>query len=576
MSFQPAKRQRSDTSRESSNVIPQTSAPALRQLTNNLALYSTTPTPGTYSNGAYGATQPNTAPSANHHAVSYAPYSASPVTGHHNGYGSTGYQNNASAAGYGGTPYSPQHQTNPYAAANHYPHTQASPQLSPHFAPSGIGGVQNGAYAQSHSHAPTAARMTYSPVATSHQTTAPYSQPQSQRSNATLAAAMHGQSQHSSLSSYGDSYTAHTTTHSGQYQNPSPTYPDPTIATNYSPAPLSTPQSHDVSRHMSEGPTENGDEDAQGESADESSEIYPNPDTLRLPVSTVAASSSDQPRLGEPGCGCKKGRGKKRPCATCGCTKYGQGCSSACMCGSACGNPFTDLSTFFGPETLFPRPCAAGPCFATWLRNQPNVEELDMDLMVDMLLSDDKSWAQIREYTASFRNWEERWKRTRNGRGKKAKDDHQRLEYELLRGALGDTKPEGFYGFQYSFCQSGWVPSEAWEHCPKCQVCRPSAEWHCLKHDCCSVNSSCPGCASTKLPYHHQPSSQQQSQQQQHQQQHQYEQQQHEQDHEQGHEQDQGHDHEQGGDHQHVHHNSLQQHDQQHQRQQVMYSGNGS
>ncbi|KAI3327804.1 hypothetical protein HD806DRAFT_335402 [Xylariaceae sp. AK1471] len=519
MSYLPAKRQRSNTSRESSNAIPQTTAPALRQhpnhLNGNLALYPTAAaTSAGYSNGAYAAaTQPTAPPSAHHHTVSYASYSAGPVTTQHNGYGSGGYQNNASAAGYGATPYSPQHQTNPYA--NQYTHAQQSPQLSPHaghYAPPGLNGVQNGGYTQTHSHNPqTATRMTYSPVSTNHQTAASYNQPppQQQRSNVAVAA-MQSQPQHA-LSSYGDSYSSHTPTHSGQYQTASPSYPDPNVAAHYSPAPLPTPQSHDVSRHMSEDLTENEDEDAQGEPADESSEIYTNPEPPRPPVSSIPTPSTDQSKPGEVSCACKKGRGKKKACLSCGCSKYGLSCNSACSCGNACGNPFTDLSTFFGPSGTFPKECGANPCFATWLRNQPNIEELDMDLMVDMLLSDDESWTQIREYTEAFRRWEDQWKRARNGKGKKAKDERERLEFELLRGALGNTSPGDFHGFRYSFCQSGWVPANHWDHCPECRMCRSIDEWHCHKHDRCSENRVCPSCASsTTLPYHHQQQQQRQ------------------------------------------------------------------
>lgn len=136
--------------------------------------------------------------------------------------------------------------------------------------------------------------------------------------------------------------------------------------------------------------------------------------------------------------------------------------------------------------------------------------------MVDMLLSDDESWAQIREYTEAFQRWEERWKRARDGKGKKCKDEKERLEFELLRGGLGTARPDDFNGFKYSFCQSQWVPTELWDHCPECRMCRSSAEWHCMKHDRCTENRLCPNCASTTLPYHHQ---QPQQQQQQHQQQ---------------------------------------------------------
>ncbi|KAI1364337.1 hypothetical protein F5Y08DRAFT_217396 [Xylaria arbuscula] len=527
MSYLPTKRQRSNTSRESSNAIPQTTAPPLRHhpshpnhLNGNLALYQTASTSAGYSNGPYAtaATQSPSATPAHHQAVTYASYSAGPVTTQHNGYGTGGYPSNASAAAYGNPSYSPQHQTNPYATQ--YTHAQASPQLSPHagqYAPSALGGLQNGAYTQTHTHNPqTTARMTYSPISATHPTATAILESTSQRNNAAMAT-IQTQQQHGSLASYGDSYATHTPTHSGQYHSASPSYQDPSVTGHYSPAPLPTPQSHDVSRHMSEDLPENDDEDAQGEPADESPDVYANAEPNR-PVS-IPTPSTDQSKPGEISCSCKKGRGKKKPCISCGCSKYGLSCNSACSCGGACGNPFTDLSAFFGPSDTFPQPCGANPCFATWLRNQPNVEELDLDLMVDMLLSDDESWAQIREYTEAFQHWEERWKRARDGKGKKYKDERERLEFELLRGGLGTARPEDFNGFRYSFCQSQWVPTQLWDHCPECRMCRSSDEWHCMKHDRCTENRLCPNCASTTLPYHHQ---QQQSQQQQQQQQQQH------------------------------------------------------
>ncbi|KAK5632484.1 hypothetical protein RRF57_008198 [Xylaria bambusicola] len=283
MSYLPTKRQRSNTSRESSNAIPQTTAPPLRHqpshpshLNGNLALYQTASTSAGYNNGPYAAaaTQSTTAPPVHHQAVTYASYSAGPVTTQHNGYGSGGYQNNASAAAYGTASYSPQHQTNPYATQ--YAHAQASPQLSPHaghYAQSALGGIQNGAYTQTHTHNPqTATRMTYSPISTPHPSATAILESTSQRNNAAMAT-IQTQQHHNSLASYGDSYATHTPTHSGQYQTASPSYPDPSVTGHYSPAPLPTPQSHDVSRHMSEDLAENDDEDAQGEPADDSTEV---------------------------------------------------------------------------------------------------------------------------------------------------------------------------------------------------------------------------------------------------------------------------------------------------------------
>ncbi|KAI0407917.1 hypothetical protein F4802DRAFT_551796 [Xylaria palmicola] len=508
MSYLPTKRQRSNTSRESSNAIPQTTPPALRQhpshLTSSLALYPAAATSAGYGNASYAA-QPT--PSAHHPAVSYTSYSAGPVTTQHGGYGSGGYQGSASPAGYPAPPYSPQHQTNPYA--NQYTHAQASPQLSPHaahYAAAGLGGVQSaGGYTQTHPHNPqAAARMTYSPVSGNPQTAASYTQSAPQRNN-TAIATMQTQSQHGGLSSYGEPYASHTPTHSGQFQTASSSYPDPGVPTHYSPAPLPTPQSHDASRHMSEALTEDDEEDAQGEPADESAEIYTNPEPSRPPLPSIPTPSTDQSKPGEISCTCKKSRGKKKTCSSCECSKYGLSCNAACSCGPACSNPFTDLSAFFGPSGLFQKPCSANPCFATWLRQQPNVEELDVDLMVDMLLSDDESWAQIRGYTESFRVWEEQWKKARGSKGKKSKDERERLEFELLRRALGTTRPEeDFGGFRYSFCQSQWVMASLWDHCVECQMCRPNGEWHCPKHGRCSENSACPGCTPTTLPYHHQ------------------------------------------------------------------------
>ncbi|KAI1179721.1 hypothetical protein F4777DRAFT_574547 [Nemania sp. FL0916] len=551
MSFQPAKRQRSNTSRESTNAIPPTTAPALRQhqhqaqhqhqhashlngsplsgsplngshlngshlngshLNGNLALYpSAAAASAGYGTASYAATTPSAAASA-HQALAYASYPAGPVTTQHNGYGSGGYSTSAST-GYGTTPYSPQHQTNPYGQ---YSHAQASPQLSPHAGhfSSGLNGVQNvqsvqsvqnAGYPPTHSHNPQATtRITYSPVSAANPAAASYNQPPPQRSTASVAA-LQNQSHHSSLSSYSDSYGTHTpTTHSGPYHSASPSYQDPSVASHYSPAPMPTPQSHDVSRQMSEDLTENEEEDAQGEPADESAELFTNPDQIRPPVSSIPTPTTDQSKPGEMSCSCKKGRGKKKVCVSCGCSKYGLSCNQACSCGGICGNPFTDLTAFFGPSDSFPRPCSANPCFATWLRNQPNVEELDADLMVDMLLSDDKSWTDIREYTDAFRRWEDQWKKARGAKSKKGKEERERLEFELLRGGLGNTQPEDFHGFRYSFCQSQWISADLWEHCPECRMCRPNGEWHCHKHDRCTENRVCPNCSTTTLPYHHQ------------------------------------------------------------------------
>ncbi len=149
---------------------------------------------------------------------------------------------------------------------------------------------------------------------------------------------------------------------------------------------------------------------------------------------------------------------------------------------------------FFGPSDIFPKPCGANPCFATWLSNQPNIEELDVDLMVDMMLDDDTSWANIRSYTPAFAKWETSWNRARNGKGKKSREERERLEFELLRGGLGNCNQNDFNGFFYSFCRSGWVLTDELEHCQECRQCKSSMEWHCEKHNQCTTNRLCPGC----------------------------------------------------------------------------------
>ncbi|KAI0161226.1 hypothetical protein GGR57DRAFT_351330 [Xylariaceae sp. FL1272] len=523
MSYLPTKRQRSNTSRESSNAIPQTNPPALRQhpshLNANLALYpsaaAATAVSNGYTNGPYA-----TAVSPVHHQpqpINYAQYPTSSVTAQHNGYSTTGspgpYQNPASTAAYGtSATYGNAHQTNPYA--NQYTHTTASPQLSPlpgQYTTAALSGVTNGNYGQPTHNPQQASRMPYSPVSASHQSTASYHHPP-QRTD-TLGS-LHTPPQHT-LPSYGDSYASHTASHAQQYQPAHSPYPE-SLGTHYSPPPLPTP--HDVSRHMSEDlpPDEIDDEDAQGEPADESPEIYTHSEPSR-PVSSIPTPSTDPTDLSktnEPKCNCKKGRGKKKACQSCDCSKYGLACTTLCSCGPGCGNPFADLSTFFGPNGTSSKPCGANPCFATWLTNQLNIEDLDVELMVDILLTDDESWAQIRGYTEAFQRWEDAWKKVRNGKAKKAKDERERLEFELLRGALGNSSPDDFNGYRYSFCQSKWVPSDVWEHCAECATCRSAGEWHCDRHGRCTKDRVCPSCASTTtLPYHlqqHHPVQQQQ------------------------------------------------------------------
>lgn len=192
-------------------------------------------------------------------------------------------------------------------------------------------------------------------------------------------------------------------------------------------------------------------------------------------------------------------------CVSCDCSQSGVECTSSCSCGNVCSNPFGDLSTFFGPSGKFDTECRAGPCFATWLTNQPNISELDLDLMVDMLLTDDKSWAEKCAESEALRLWQDDWNKACQSRGKGGKDVREKLEYGLLRGALGNTGPQYFYGFQYCFCQMTWVVANRWYHCPECRICRSGAEWHCHHHKQCSKAGVCSGCAMSQpvtLPYY--------------------------------------------------------------------------
>lgn len=122
-----------------------------------------------------------------------------------------------------------------------------------------------------------------------------------------------------------------------------------------------------------------------------------------------------------------------------------------------------------------------------------------MDLMIDIMLNDDKSWATIREDTEPFKKWEDSWKKARGGKRKKAKEERERLEFELLRGGLGNCNQNDFYGYWYSFCKGCWVPTDSWYHCQECRACEPSSEWHCDKHNRCTQDHVCPDCASA--PY---------------------------------------------------------------------------
>ncbi|KAK8094621.1 hypothetical protein PG997_001306 [Apiospora hydei] len=217
----------------------------------------------------------------------------------------------------------------------------------------------------------------------------------------------------------GESYSSQPAAHAAMFQGHAVSYPEPTVNPQYSPPPSQTPE-HGT-RQLPQTPLQEdiGIEDAQGELEQEISEH--------------------------------------------------------CSCGTACGNPFQDLTAFFGPAARFPKPCDANACFATWLSNQPNVEELDVDLMVDMLLYDDKSWANIKANTKAFKDWEDRWIKAKNSKAKKLKEDREKLEYELLRGALGNCNANDFHGYNYSFCRGQWVPMDAWEHCRECRMCSPAA-----------------------------------------------------------------------------------------------------
>ncbi|CAJ2512072.1 Uu.00g076970.m01.CDS01 [Anthostomella pinea] len=484
MSYPPSKRQRSNTSREAVHTTPQTQAPALRQAHVNQVsqinpslggLYS----PGAYTNGGY-APPPSGLPTVN-----YGSYAANPVTSQHNGYGG-GYQNSstaaaAAAAAYGAGPYSPQQQAHAYNTT-HYPQPQPSPQLpshNGHYPQAALNGVQNGGYPTTHTPQPgTRGPYSPAPVPPSHQATT-YHQPQPRNPTAAIQHAQHP------ITQYGESFSSQPSSHATAYHTNATPYPEPTVNhTNttpytestvnqhYSPAPLPTPQHDD--RPMSEDPPENDDEDAQGETADESTEVYTSSEPARTSIPTPSTEHSKPP---ENKCACKKGRGKKK----------------------------AYLTTFFGTSTAFPKPCGANACFATWLSNQPNIEELDMDLMVDMLLDDDASWVTISKYTAPFKEWEQKWKKTQSGKGNKKKqeekqEERERLEFELLRGGLGNCNSNDFNGFWYSFCQSKWVPMDLWEHCQECRVCKPSAEWHCDKHDRCTNDRVCSGCAAAPFP----------------------------------------------------------------------------
>ncbi|KAI4862415.1 hypothetical protein F4820DRAFT_23920 [Hypoxylon rubiginosum] len=464
MSYPPAKRQRSNTSRESANGTPQTVPPSLRHshISQGLSLY---PSPG-YENGGYSL-QPTA-----RQTVNYNPYSPGAVTTPTGGYGGPYH---TSAAGYGTGPYSPQQQANSFA-------TQYAAQ------------------------SPSNGHMAY------HNTNF-HQQP---RPNPATSTIQH-QHQHA-LAEYAESYNPQPTAHAAPYHANTNSYPDASVLnSHFSPAPLSspapipspvhlpTPAPQNGNRHTPEDELREDDEeeDAQGETADESTEVYINPEPPRTsaPTSMPTPSVESSCKGGQENnrCSCKTGRGNKKPCKSCVCSKYGLGCTASCSCGDACGNVFADLTQFFGPKSTFPKPCGANACFATWLCNQPSIEELEMDLMIDIMLYDDKSWATIREYTEPFKKWEDSWKKARVGKRKKAKEERERLEFELLRGGLGNCNQNDFYGYWYSFCRGGWVPADSWYHCQECRVCKPSSEWHCDKHNRCTQERVCPDCASA--PY---------------------------------------------------------------------------
>ncbi|KAH9885931.1 hypothetical protein F4778DRAFT_759702 [Xylariomycetidae sp. FL2044] len=520
MSYPPNKRQRSNTSIDHVNSTPQTQPPALRQAAHHQQQqqqqqqhpqhqhqhqqrqhphqhqhqhhqhqHQVASTLGPYSPTAYTNGGTYAAQATAQQTVSYASYSPNPVAAQSNGYGGA-YQGNSTV--YGAAPYSPQPQLNSYTTQ--YTQSQPTEHIQPHavaaaaaaYSHARTNGLHNGgAYAQARTPS-LDARTTYSPVHANHQTTTAY-----QSNTPTL---QHSQQLQHSLPQYSESFSSHPSPHAPSFHSSSASYADTVIGSQYSPAPLPTPLNE--TRNVSEDIQEDDSEDAQGETADESTELYPNAEPAKPSLPTP---SIDVPKSPENKCACKKGRGKKKACISCVCSKYGLNCTSSCACGNACGNPFADLTPFFGTKGAFPKPCGPNACFATWLSNQPNIEELDMDLMVDMLLYDDTSWATIREYTSPFKKWEDSWKKARGGKGKKNREERERLEFELLRGGLGNCNQNDFNGYWYSFCESKWVPMDHWEHCPECRICRESSEWHCDKHDKCTTNRVCAECAAA--PY---------------------------------------------------------------------------
>ncbi|KAH7040250.1 uncharacterized protein B0I36DRAFT_357581 [Microdochium trichocladiopsis] len=516
MSYSANKRQRSNTSREVTNGSPQTPAPALRQIQHpppagggggggvvapgsqaigaNRAVYVHSPGPASpglgLGNGTYEVQNPN------RQAVNYGQYTGGPVNGQvANGFDATAYHTppNGFAQAYG----SPQ-QANTFAAA-HYAQsfTGGHPaNIAPgHYGHPQTGGVQDGSYAQVRAVASSESMPSYPPTPPINSQHA--SDPTLQ-SNAVLS--------QQALSQYAETFATQPSPHTSiPYRGSTASYPDVSLNTPYSS--IVQDPSPNGSTHQPDDLHDDDSEDAQGEIADDATMVSRSDKDLLLYMSypgdasqlythpeVTDAPSPDMSKPPDTKCACKKARGKKKGCLSCECSKYGRGCSAECGCGAACGNPFADLTTFFGPSTMFSKPCGANPCFATWLANQPNIEELDVDLMVDMMLYDDSSWADIRTASPEFAVWQETWTKARNGKSKKQRDEKERLEFELLRGGLGNCNQNDFHGYWYSFCERKWLPTDSWYHCQECRQCKPSDEWHCEKHEQCTTNKICLGC----------------------------------------------------------------------------------
>ncbi|KAI1852597.1 hypothetical protein JX266_002138 [Neoarthrinium moseri] len=496
---QSAKRMRSNTSNV--DFTPQT-APALRTRPHHLTAghgnahdHDHLPVPGPGPGvGLYTPTVYNasfaTIPSTRQD-VDYASYVA---PAQHNGYPAAAYPD----------AYDPLPHGNSYTIAyGQPPPTNYNPSHGGYYSPGLVAAAQNGPYSPVTARQSTSAGPeTYSPSPIPGSSTgASYTDLQAHSTTP--------MPQQNLQQQYEDAYGSQPVVHSSANHVQNMSYVDPTVSAQYShpsieqpndnlPAALQSPES------SSEEESES-DEDAQGETADEaelSAELpalpTPGPALTLNPAPKYKKTSHSEPaKPPDSKCACKKGRGKKKACTSCACSKYGRKCGKMCSCGTACGNPFQDLTAFFGPSARFPKPCDANACFATWLSNQPNIEELDVDLMVDMLLYDDSSWASIRGHTPALKDWEDRWLKAKNSKSKKLKEDRERLEFELLRGALGNCNPNDFHGYWYSFCKGQWVPMDNWEHCRECKACAPSSEWHCEQHGQCTVNRTCAGCTGT-------------------------------------------------------------------------------